>query len=304
MIRIYDKKNDICSIMNMGNSCRGCYKNMSSDDPAMINQRQKIIQKTVRINSSLYTMNIAGLNVYQHPSKNYQIVEQAGSNYIIPHGLNWNQMSDRTRPSKQVVKSGSGSTYGSNSSRGTKVRNRPGAMSPGGSGVDIKHNSYERYLNRIKGKGLLKKGQVQVNDGQRMTGGKDVRFSIVNNCECDTKTTNIKNNMYANNIAEFNKVMYNINYSFEVNQKIFVRKNIYNKLWYKGTIIEINGNIYTIDFGTGIPEKIDIIIYPIIPNFKTGDEICGDTDPVNLNDLLENSDICYKEQIAESGIFL
>ncbi len=25
---------------------------------------------------------------------------------------------------------------------------RPGAMSPGGSGVDIKHNSYDRYLNR------------------------------------------------------------------------------------------------------------------------------------------------------------
>ena len=303
MIRIYDKKNYICTtvLKGTGNSCRGCYKNMSSDDPAMINQRQKIIQKTVRINSSLYTMNIAGLNVYQPPSKTYQVIEQAGANYIIPPGLNWNQMSDRTRPSKQVVKSGSGSTYGSSSLRGTKVRNRPGAMSPGGSGVDIKHNSYERYLNRIKGKGLLKKGQVQVNDGQRMTGGKDVRFSIVNNCECDK---NIKNNMYANNLTEFNDVMYNINYYFEVNQKIFVRKNIYNKLWYKGTIIEINGNIYTIDFGTGIPEKIDITIYPIIPNFKTGDEICGDTDPVDLNDLLENSDICYKEQIISSGIFL
>lgn len=302
MIRIYDKKNDICSVLKgYGNSCRGCYKNISSNDPAMINQRQKIIQKTVRINSSLYTMNIAGLNVYQTPSKTYQVIEQAGASYIIPPGLNWNQMSDRTRPSNQVVKSGSGSTYGSSSLKGTKVRNRPGAMSPGGSGVDIKHNSYERYLNRIKGKGLLKKGQVHVNDGQRMTGGKDVRFSIVNNCECDT---NIKNNMYANNLTEFNNVMYNINYLFEVNQKIFVRKNIYNKLWYKGTIIEINGNIYTIDFGTGIPEKIDITIYPIIPNFKTGGEICGDTDPVDLNDLLENSDICYKEQIISSGIFL
>jgi hypothetical protein len=303
MIRIYDKKNDICSTLKGSNSCRGCYKNMlSSDEPAMITQRQKIIQKTVRINSSLYTMNIAGLNVYQSPAKNSQIVEQAGSTYLIPAGLNWNQMSDRARPSNQVVKTGSGSIYGSSSLKGTKVRNRPGAMSPGGVGVDIKHNSYERYLNRIKGKGLLKKGQVQINDGQKMTGGKDVRFAIVNNCECDSNKMN-DNDMYTNNLGEFNDVMYDINYSFKVNQKVFVRKNVYNNLWYKGTIIKIIGNIYTIDFGTGIPEEINILIYPIIPSFKTSDEICGESDPDDLNDLLENSNLCFVEQLAESGVF-
>ena len=154
MIRIYDEKNHKCSTINVNKSCRGCSKNMSSDDPAIINQRQKIIQKVVRINSSLYTMNIAGLNVYQSPSKNSQIVEQAGVNYLIPPGLNWNQMSDRSRPAQQNVKTGSGSTYGSSSLRGTKVCNRPGAMSPGGIGVDIKHNSYDRYLNRLKVKDL------------------------------------------------------------------------------------------------------------------------------------------------------
>jgi hypothetical protein len=302
MIKTYNK-NDIFSIIKgYGNRCRGCYKNLSSDDPAMINQRQKIIQKTVRINSSLYTMNLAGLNVYQSPAKNSQIVEQAGSRYLIPPGLNWNQMSDRARPANQVVKTGSGSTYGSSSLRGTKVCNRPGAMSPGGIGVDIKHNSYDRYLNRIKGKGLLKKGQVQVNDSQKMTGGKDVKFAIVNNCECDNNKMN-NNNMYANNLAEFNNVMYDVKYSFKVNQTVFVRKNIYNNLWYKGTIIEIIENIYIIDFGTGIPEGINILIYPIIPSFKTSDENCGETDPVNLSDLLENSDICFIEQLAESGIF-
>lgn len=301
MITIYDEKRDICSTMNINKSCRGCYKNMASNDPAMINQRQKIIQNTVRINSSLYTMNIAGLNVYQSPAKNYQVVEQAGANYIIPPGLNWNQMSDRARPAHQVVKTGSGSTYGSSSLRGTKVRNRPGAMSPGGSGVDIKHNSYDRYLNRIKGKGLLKKGKVQINDGQMMTGGKDLRFAIVNNCDCDPEN---KKNMYANNLADFNDVMYDINYSFKIGQKIFVRKNNYNKLWYKGTIIAINGNIYMVDFGTGIPEEIDIILHPIIPNFKTSDEVCGDADPKNLADLLENSFVCFAEQLAGSGYVL
>lgn len=300
MIRIYDEKNHTCSTINVNKSCRGCSKNMSSDDPAMINQRQKIIQKVVRINSSLYTMNIAGLNVYQSPSKNSQIVEQAGVNYVIPPGLNWNQMSDRARPAQQNVKTGSGSTYGSSSLRGTKVRNRPGAMSPGGLGVDIKHNSYERYLNRIKGKGLLKKGKVQVNDEQRMTGGKDSRLAIVNNCFCEKDKNMNMNNM--NNMKEFNDVMYDIKYIFEENQTILVRKNKYNKIWYKGIIIGIFDNIYLIDFGNGISEEINISDYPIIPYFKR--DKCQELDPEDLIELIENNNVCARQDLAVSGIII
>jgi hypothetical protein len=297
MIRIYDPKNHVCSTMNVNNSCRGCYKNMSSNDPAMINQRQKIIQKTVRINSSLYTMNVAGLNAYQTPSKNYQLVEQSGSTYVIPPGLNWNQMSDRARPAHQMVKSGSS---GSSSLKGTKVRNRPGAMSPGGLGVDVKHNSYERYLNRIKGKGLLKKGNVQMNDGQKMTGGKDVKFSIVNNCNCKS---NINQNIYANNLTTFNDAMYDVKNIFYKNQSVLVRKNKYTKIWYEGTIIEFFDNIYLIDFGTGIPEEINSSIYPIISNFKKNTN-CESTDPQELINIIENNNICFKQQLLEAGIFI
>lgn len=297
MLRIYDEKNHTCSTINVNKSCRGCYKNISSNDPEMINQRQKIIQKVVRINSSLYTMNIAGLNVYQSPSKNYQVVEQAGSNYLIPPGLNWNQMSDRSRPAQQNVKTGSGSTYGSSSLRGTKVRNRPGAMSPGGSGVDIKHNSYDRYLNRIKGKGLLKKGKVKVDDEQKMTGGKNSRLAIVNNCFCEKDENKIMNNM-----EEFNNVMYDIKYIFRENQTVLVRKNKYNKIWYKGIIVGMIENIYLIDFGNGIPEEVDVSIYPISPYFKT--DKCQQPDPEELIELLENSTVCAREQLAESGIIL
>ena len=257
MIGIYDTKNDIYSTMNVKQSCRGCHKNMSLHDPAIINQRQKIIQKVVRINSSLYTMN------------------------IIPPGLNWNQMSDRSRPAHQVVKTSSGSTYGSSSLRGTKVRNRPGAMSPGGSGVDIKHNSYERYLNRIKGKGLLKKGRVQLNNEQKMTGGKDSRLAIVNNCFCEKD-----DNINMNNMKEFNDVMYDIKYIFNENQNVLVRKNKYDKILYKGTIIGIFGNIYLIDFGNGIPEEINIFIHQIIPYFKT--DKCEKTESSNLIQFIEN----------------
>ena len=41
-----------------------------------------------------------------------------------------------------------------NSTRSSLTRLRPGSLNPGGKGVDIKHNSYNRYLARIKAKNL------------------------------------------------------------------------------------------------------------------------------------------------------
>ena len=37
------------------------------------------------------------------------------------------------------------------STKRTLTRVRPGALSPGGEGVGIKHGCYERYLNKLKG---------------------------------------------------------------------------------------------------------------------------------------------------------
>lgn len=299
---IYNGTTKTCSPFNLNKSCRGCNKNLAGNDPASIYQKQKIIQGAVRINSSLYTMNLSGLNTYQQPATNYQIVEQAGSHYVIPPNLNWNQMSDRARPSHQFVKTGSGSTYGSSSLRGTKVRNRPGAMSPGGIGVDIKHNSYERRLNRLKGKGLLKRGNNQVSDGQQMQGGKTQRPGIVTGCNCSNESDN-----YKNNIQEFNDVMYDINVHFTEGQTVLVRKNLYELKWYKGKIISIVHNIYTIDFGSGISEQIDVLKYEIIPYFRQNRD-CLDpnisVDPTTIIAYLDGANFCAKEQLLESGIFL
>ena len=129
-----------------------CDTNLTSNTPANQYQRQKIIQNTVRVPSSLYSMNLAALNVYQKPSSTYNVVNVGGTNYTVSPGVNWNQMSDRKEPHLQQFATSSGSTYGGNSTKRSLTRLRPGSMSPGGSGVDIKHNSYERYLNRIKGK--------------------------------------------------------------------------------------------------------------------------------------------------------
>jgi hypothetical protein len=125
-------------------------------------QTQKLIQETVRVKSSLYTMNLASLSSYQNPIETIQVI----NNYVVPPNTNWNQMSDRVKPSLQTVRI---PTRG-NSTKSSVTSNRPGAMSPGGAGVDIKHNSYERRLLKLKGESILRK--------------KIGKPAIINNCPC------------------------------------------------------------------------------------------------------------------------
>lgn len=89
---------------------------------------QKRIQNVVRVPSSLYTMNIGALNAYQPAC-------------AAPSAVTWNQMSDRVSPAVQTAYV---------SFRSSKSL-RPGAQTPGGVGCDIKHNSYERRLLKLKG---------------------------------------------------------------------------------------------------------------------------------------------------------
>jgi hypothetical protein len=103
----------------------------------------KVLENTVRVPSSEYTMNKSALNVYTPP-----IINPTNSLY----GLNWNQMSDRAVPG--VVKTNVPSR--GNSTRTSITRLKPGSMSAAGKGVDMKHGSYERYLGRLKGKSVLR----------------------------------------------------------------------------------------------------------------------------------------------------
>ncbi len=61
-----------------------------------------------------------------------------------------------------------------NSTRSTITGNRPGAMTPGGQGVDVKHGSYDRYLSKKKG-AILSRPKVIVTDGD----GSEVVFDIL-----------------------------------------------------------------------------------------------------------------------------
>ena len=115
--------NTTSSTENSGSKCYACKGKTNS---VIITQKQILNQ--VRVPSSLYMMNLAALTIANRTTtKN-------------------NQASDRENPSKQVIYLSSNG----NSTRSTLLGMKPGASSVGGKGVDIKHNSYARYLGRKK----------------------------------------------------------------------------------------------------------------------------------------------------------
>ena len=101
--------------------CKGC------DDVIV----QKRIWKQVKVPSSQHT-SVLSYATASTKSLNSQFV-------------NWNQSSNNPTPSVQKVYV---PTRG-NSTKSTVTSLRPGALSAGGEGIDIKHNSYARYFSRI-----------------------------------------------------------------------------------------------------------------------------------------------------------
>jgi len=250
---------------------RSCDTNLNSNTPANQYQRLKHIQNTVGVYACMYTSNLAGLNVYESPSKQYQPIYVNGSYYIASPGVNWNQMSDRRNPHTQKNPTASGSTYHGSSYRRSIVRHRPGALNPGGTGCDIKHNSYNRYLNRIKGKAPYKTGVIPPGFGEPVSfnraypvyGGKVVKTNIVSGCLCGPKSK--EDLFYKNN----NSIVNDVHYEFSVGEKIFVIVNGKNVT---GTILEINGDIYKVELSNGN------VINTTLPNIQFYTKTCENID--------------------------
>jgi hypothetical protein len=158
---------------------RSCDTNLTSVSAANQYQRLKLIQNTVRVPSSMYTMNLGSLTAYVKPS-------------IETQNVCWNQMSDRPYASEQRATVPTGFNNSLNSRHHSVTSSKPGCQTPGGKGVDIKHNSYDRYLNRLKGKGPLRREKTPVGFGLPITfnpafpiyGGKTVKTNIVAGCNC------------------------------------------------------------------------------------------------------------------------
>ena len=109
---------------------------------------QKRIQHQVGTSSQNYISNLSAFTI-RGGSKNNPILKPNKGFF----GVNQIQMSDRN---KLHIQTRYVPTRG-NSTKSSITANRPGSMGPAGNkavGVDIKHNSYDRYLGRIKAKNL------------------------------------------------------------------------------------------------------------------------------------------------------
>ena len=163
-------------ILTTRTSCKACALNNSHTNPVVNYQNQQRIWNTVRIDCAQYAMNKAALNAYE------------------PSFIHWNPQSDRSYPHIQIATVPS---HG-NSTKRTLTRARPGAGTPGGIGCDIKFNSYVRYLNRLKGKSVLRRGYISpeitkviatgapipFNPAFPMYGGKYYKTNIISSCHC------------------------------------------------------------------------------------------------------------------------
>ena len=269
---VYNNPNKLIGLQPFYYRVRSCDTNLTSNTPANQYQRLKQIQNTVRVYASLYTSNLGSLNAYQKPTAATQ-------------GVCWNQMSDRPLPSVQKTIVPTGSNNSANRKHTSVTSSRPGCQSPGGVGCDIKHNSYDRYLNRLKGKGPLRRGVIPPNFGTPtipfnpafpVYGAKTTKTSIVSSSQCDCP---IQNNNTESNIQIYNDPLYypypSAKYGFIVGDYVYA-KQYGNDYFTRAVILEyLNDNNYLIEFDNGDVETQNINDLMIYFPCNCGGEIDG-----------------------------
>ena len=117
---------------------------------------QRRIQNQSRASSGRYTDNISSVtvasNILTFPLlQQYEAVSNATN--IIGQPFYLRNQSDQVLPSRQLTNLNYINVPSrGNSTKTTLTRNYPGSSTPGGKGVDVKHGSYQRYLDKKKGK--------------------------------------------------------------------------------------------------------------------------------------------------------
>jgi hypothetical protein len=241
---------------------RTCDTNLNNQNPASQYQRLKLIQNTVRVYSSLYTANKGALEAFKKPS-------------LLHYGVCWNQMSDRPVPSVQRATVPTGFYTSIQNRKHTSVTSsRPGCQTPGGVGCDIKHNSYDRYLNRLKGRGPFRRGPIPptfgapipYNPAFPIKGGKTVKTNIVSGCYCPitSRVVNLKEDQLIYNDPSFQAEPI-VDYVFSVGDYVYAIQTG-NNFYTRAKIIEIDSNdIYHVQFDNGttqiILNKGELLIY-------------------------------------------
>jgi hypothetical protein len=217
--------------------------------PAEQYQKLKLIQDTVRLYGSLYVANLGPLTAYKKP-----ISDPDNGLY----GVCWNQMSDRPVPSVQRATVPTGYATAMNRRHTSVTSSKPGSQTPGGKGCDIKHNSYDRYLNRLKGKGPMRRGVVPPNFGKPVPfnpafpvyGGKTMKTNIINGCDCpEEKTEEQDLRIYDNPLwqpypsSDYGFAVGNYVYAIQTGNNFYTRAIVTSKT---------ESGVYTIQFDNGV----------------------------------------------------
>lgn len=159
-------------IINSVIQCRGCGGSCSdSNCPNTFNQKiiQARIQNQVRVQESQKMDVKSAVTITGDIYKNLSNLPLLGST-IWGNPNNLRNMSDRVKP--HSVANNNVPTRG-NSVRSSVTANKPGSMVPGGKGVDVKHDSYARYLGKLKASNI-----VSNKNGPFDKDGNDVNGSV------------------------------------------------------------------------------------------------------------------------------
>ena len=214
-----------------------------------------MIQDTVRVYASLYTANLGPLTAYR-PA----IVDPKKDLY----GVCWNQMSDRPIPSVQRATVPTGTNISTINRRHTSVTSsRPGCQTPGGIGCDIKHNSYDRYLNRLKGKGPMRRGVIPPGFGKPIPfdpafpvyGGKTTKTNIVNTCNCPIGE-DLKQDLRIYNDPLWQPYPTS-EYGFSVGSYVYAIQTG-NDFYTRAIVTNISDSMYTIKFDNGTVQTVNV----------------------------------------------
>lgn len=231
--------------------------------PADQYQKLKLIQNTVRLYSSLYVANVGPLSAYKKP------ISDPDNGF---YGVCWNQMSDRPMPSVQRASIPTGYNTSMNRRHTSVTSSKPGSQTPGGKGCDIKHNSYDRYLNRLKGKGPMRRGvippkfgtPVPFNPAFPIYGGKTTKTNIVNGCDCPIEEP-LKQDIRIYNdplynpypVSEYGFGIGNLVYAFQTGNNFYTKAVV--------TDVDTNTGVYTIQFDNGHVQTVynvhDLLVY-------------------------------------------
>ena len=263
-----------------GYRCRGCNKGLSGNTPADQYQKQKLIQNTVRVYSSLYTMNLGSLSSYERPT-------------VATYLVGWNQQSDRPYPSVQKASIPTGFNTSMNGRHHSNTSSKPGSQTPGGIGCDIKHNSYDRYLNKLKGRKVLRRGvipptfglpYIPFNRAFPVYGGKEFKTAIVAGCNCPLNQNNKITDIKIYNDPLFQDIN-DVVFKYGVGMFVYAYKNNSDSKSKAQIIKDLGNGLFLIEFVDDGTTKI-VNTFEIIQYFPCNCDVVDITDQ-SLMDIVK-----------------